>query len=193
MSGKQSNASEASRLHLRGREGAQVKMYFGLGGVLVLFLTLTPRLCIAETAIGDLVIVAGVDTVLVGSDICSYDAVSGILSLTAEGSDRWSKWGRSQMVGKKEIPKLSRLTGRPFRVEVSGQLVAEGHFTSMASSQLYAGLVAYDSLILPGDNHLRLVTGGAPGSSDSMDFSKAEALVEYFRVRGISIEGERER
>jgi hypothetical protein len=145
----------------------------------------------AEARVSDLYIVAGGDTVLAGRDIGSYEAATGKLALTTEGVNRWSRWECSQIVDGMQIPKLSILTGRPFRLEVSGARIADGHFTSVLSSTLYEGLLLYDPLIRSGDSHLRFVCGDVPDSSRTVDPLKSEALLGYFRTAGKLVERER--
>ncbi len=145
----------------------------------------------ANGRVSNLYIVADRDTVLAGSDIGAYDPATGELVLTAEGASRWSKWEQSLVVDGRKMPQLSTLTGRPFRLEISGALIAEGHFSSVLSSTAYRGLVLYDSLIRPGDSRLRFVYGEVPDSTQSADPSKSETLLGYFRASGKLVEQER--
>ena len=167
---------------MRGLHGAPV--------FLAIILVVAVVGCSVSAWSGELLILAGGDTILAGSDINEYNPATGGLTLTAEGSLRWSKWEHSKIVGDREIPMLSELTGQMFRLEISGELVFEGHFSSRASSKLYDGFVLYDSLILSGDSNLRLVYEQLPDSVQSANPCESNVFLEYFRARGKLVEGE---
>lgn len=99
------------------------------------------------------------DTILTGSDVDHFDCRSGELALTPTGIQRWTRWSREEKHGDQVIPKLSKLSGREFDLELDGRAVAKGHFTSLVSSVIYDSLVIYDALIRPGDRTLRLSWG----------------------------------
>jgi len=135
---------------------------------------------IAATDDGELYVIASGDTVLMGSEIEYYDPLTGIASLTDAGINRWSGYAH-QIAG---VPKLSSLTGQQFVLEVSGDTLRWGHFTSGVSSRLHRGLTIYDSAIRPGDAEVCFCQ--APlGTSKSCPLSlgELEAFLAYFRSR----------
>lgn len=131
----------------------------------------------------DLLIVASGDTILSGADIRKYDISTYEITLTDRGVAKWGLHAQSQTHEGREIPKLSRLTGRIFQLYVAGELVCEGRFGSMFSSTISPGLTLYDSLIRPGHDTLRLEYW----SNDEQaveDPRVVGMLVEYFRRSG---------
>lgn len=133
---------------------------------------------------GELYVITSGDTVLVGGEIEYYRGSTGVIELSDAGARRWTAHSCSQYYDGREILKLSTLTGQRFVLEVAGDILAEGHFTSTLSSVLYSGLTIWDSFVRPGDTSVRLAFASSGSDSSSIDPRELEAFVRYCRSRG---------
>jgi len=148
--------------------------------LVLVFLPLT----FAVPAAGELYIIAGADTVFTGADFTHYDTASQELRLSVTGQKRCAGHAASETHDGREIPKLSGLTGKLFVLEVDGEVLAEGHFSSMASSCMHTGLVLWDTLIRPGDETLRLTYHVIKDEPQRPDPRESNRFLDYFASRG---------
>ena len=142
---------------------------------------------------GELYVIVEDDTVFVGSDFEYYDTSSSELGFTEAGAKRWATRSYSQIHEGSEIPKLSQLTGQEFIIEIEGEVVTSGHFSSMLSSRWHPELVIWDSFVRPGDDSIRL-SFELPGTDLKLtDPRESEAFLGYFRSRGKGVDSKGER
>jgi hypothetical protein len=128
----------------------------------------------------DLHIFAWGDTILSLADIASADCGAGVITLTDRGIDKWQRWARAEWYGDHLSPRLSGLNDSEFALELDGQVVAFGHFTSVASSHLHDGLVVYDALIRSGDRTLRVSWGCCLGRDMSEIYRERDGTMAQF-------------
>ena len=139
--------------------------------------------CFASEVVEDLLFIAEPDTVLRGIDLESYNVGTGRLVLTNEGYLRWCSFVNQLLPEGRALPSHTLLTGKEFRIELAGEVIAVGHIRTGGESESHAGVNLFDSAVKNSRGRLSLHYWRFEPNMPANPLESAEFL-GYFRENG---------